>query len=115
MNAITQTEIDQQVFSLYDEYFHGRIERRELLKRAGALDALGFAISLLPDYARAQTNSFTDTRIKAQYLTYPSPRGNAASMRSYLVHPTGQGPFPAVLGVHEHRGLNPYIDHVPRR
>ena len=115
MTAITQTEIDQQVFSLYDEYCHGRIDRREFLKRAGALGALGFAISLLPDYARAQTISFTDTRIKAQYVTYPSPGGNAASMRGYLVHPTGQGPFPAVLVVHENRGLNPYIEDVARR
>ena len=115
MSAITQTQIDQQVFSLYDEYCHGRIDRREFLKRAGALGALGFAISLLPDYARAQTISFTDTRIKAQYVTYPSPGGNAASLRGYLVHPAGQGPFPAVLVVHENRGLNPYIEDVARR
>src|SRR5260221_14750569 len=100
MSAITQTQIDQQVFSLYDEYCHGRIERREVLKRAGALGALGFAISLLPDYARAQTISITDTRIKAQYLTYPSPGGNAASIRGYLVHPTRQGPFPSALVGH---------------
>ena len=115
MSAITQTEIDQQVFSLYDEYCHGRIDRREFLKRAGALGALGLAISLLPDYARAQTISFTDQRIKAQYLTYPSPGGNAANMRGYLVHPAGQGPFPTVLVVHENRGLNPYIEDVARR
>ena len=115
MSAITQTEIDQQVFSLYDEYCHGRIDRREFLKRAGALGALGLAISLLPDYARAQTISFTDQRIKAQYVTYPSPGGNAANMRGYLVHPAGQGPFPTVLVVHENRGLNPYIEDVARR
>jgi carboxymethylenebutenolidase len=115
MSVITQAEIDQQVFDLYDEYCHGRIDRREFLKRAGAMGALTFAISLLPDYARAQTISFTDTRIKAQYVTYPSPGGNAANMRGYLVHPTGNGPFPAVLVVHENRGLNPYIEDVARR
>src|SRR5256714_4187809 len=115
MNAITQVEIDQQVFDLYDEYCHGRIDRREFLKRAGALGALALAISLLPDYARAQTISFTDSRIKAQYVTYPSPGGNAANLRGYLVHPTGNGPFPAVLVVHENRGLNPYVEDVARR
>jgi len=115
MSAITQTEIDQQVFSLYDEYCHGRIDRREFLKRAGALGALGFAISLLPDYARAQTISFTDERIRAQYVSYPSPGGNAANLRGYLVQPKGQGPFPTVLVVHENRGLNPYIEDVARR
>jgi len=115
MTAITQIEIDQRVFDLYDEYCHGRIDRREFLKRAGALGALGFAVSLLPDYASAQTISFTDSRIKAHYVTYPSPGGNGATMRGYLVQPTGQGPFPAVLVVHENRGLNPYIEDVARR
>ena len=69
MTAITQAEIDQRVFDLYDEYCHGRIDRREFLKRAGAIGALGSAIALLPDDARAQTISFTDTRIKANYVT----------------------------------------------
>ena len=115
MSAMTQAEIDQQVFSLYDEYCHGRIERREFLKRAGALGALGFALSLLPDYARAQTIPVTDSRIKAQYVTYASPGGNSGTMRGYLVHPAGNGPFPAVLVIHENRGLNPYVEDVGRR
>src|SRR5689334_17484579 len=115
MTAITQPEIDQQVFDLYDEYCHGGIDRREFLKRAGALGALTFALSLLPDYARAQTISFTDTRIKAHYVTYPSPGGNADKIRGYLVQPAGNGPFPAVLVIHENRGLNPYIEDVARR
>src|SRR5438105_15695561 len=115
MNAITQHDIDQQVFTLYDEYCHGGIDRREFLKRASALGALTFALSLLPDYARAQTISFTDQRIKAQYVTYPSPGGNAANLRAYLVHPAGSGPFPSWLVIHENRGLNPYIEDVARR
>ena len=115
MTAITQPEIDQQVFDLYDEYCHGRIDRREFLKRAGAIGAVSFALSLLPDYARAQTISFTDSRIKAQYVTYPSPGGNADKIRGYLVHPAGNGPFPAVLVIHENRGLNPYVEDVARR
>jgi carboxymethylenebutenolidase len=115
MTTLTQTEIDAQVFTLYDEYCHGRIDRREFLRRAGALGALGFAISLLPNYARAQTISFTDSRIKAQYVAYPSPGGNADRIRGYLVQPAGNGPFPAVLVIHENRGLNPYIEDVARR
>src|SRR5580765_2572837 len=94
---VTQLEIDQQVFQLYDEYCHGGIDRREFLKRAGAMGALAFALSLLPDYARAQTISFTDSRIKASYVTYPSPGGNSGTIRGYLVQPAGSGPFPAVL------------------
>ena len=67
MTAITQPEIDQQVFDLYDEYCHGRIDRREFLKRVGTLGAgaLATAYGLMPNYARAQTISFTDSRIKA--------------------------------------------------
>ena len=63
----------------------------------------------------AQTISFTDTRIKAQYVSYPSPGGNSGQMRGYLVQPAGPGPFPAVLVIHENRGLNPYIEDVARR
>jgi carboxymethylenebutenolidase len=118
--AVTQREIDQRVFDLYDEYCHGRIDRREFLQRAGALtvggvSALGMAQALLPRYAQAQTVSFTDPRIKAQYVSYPSPGGNSGTMRGYLVRPAGQGPFPAVLVIHENRGLNPYIEDVARR
>ena len=117
MTAITQPEIDQQVFDLYDEYCHGCIDRREFMQRAGALGAaaLVMAQGLLPNYARAQTISFTDTRIKASYVTYASPGGNGEKMRGYLVQPAGSGPWPAVLVIHENRGLNPYIEDVARR
>ena len=120
MNApvpVTQLEIDQRVFDLYDEYCHGGIGRREFLKRAAVVCVGGLlmAQALLPRYAEAQTISFTDTRIKASYVNYPSPGGNSGTMRGYLVQPSGNGPFPAVLVIHENRGLNPYIEDVARR
>jgi carboxymethylenebutenolidase len=115
MNAITQLEIDQRVYDLYDEYCHGRIDRREFLKVAAAMGMLAAAQSLLPNYAAAQTISFTDSRIRAQYVTYPSPGGNGDRIRGYLVQPAGSGPWPAVLVIHENRGLNPYIEDVARR
>ena len=115
--AVTQLEIDQRVFDLYDEYCHGRIDRREFLLRASVVVAGGLVMAqaLLPRYAQAQTVSFTDARIKAQYVNYPSPGGNSGQMRGYLVQPAGPGPFPAVLVIHENRGLNPYIEDVARR
>ena len=73
------------------------------------------AQALLPRYAEAQTISFTDRRIKGTYVEYPSPGGNSGTMRGYLVQPTGDGPFPAVIIFHENRGLNPYIEDVARR
>ena len=110
-------QIDQRIFDLYDEYCHARIDRREFLLRAAALTAGGLAMAqaLLPRYAQARTISFTDARIKAQYVNYPSPGGNSGQMRGYLVQPTGKGPFPAVVVIHENRGLNPYIEDVARR
>jgi len=109
--------IDQRVYDLYDEYCHGRLDRREFLKRAALVTAGGLAMAqaLLPRYARAQTVSFTDPRIHARYVSYPSPGGNSGSMRGYLVQPAGEGPFAAVLVIHENRGLNPYIEDVARR
>jgi carboxymethylenebutenolidase len=117
MPDVTQDGIDQRVFDLYDEYCHGRIDRRAFLARAAAVAVGGLAMAqaLLPQYARAQTISFTDPRIKARYVGYPSPGGNSGQMRGYLVQPAGTGPFPAVLVIHENRGLNPYIEDVARR
>lgn len=113
-------KIDVKVINLYDQYCHGDIDRREFMRRAsvmtiGGVSALAMATSLLPRYAEAQTISFTDERIKANYVTYDSPGGNSGQMRGYLVQPVGEGPFPAVLVVHENRGLNPYVEDVARR
>jgi carboxymethylenebutenolidase len=110
-------QIEQGIYDLYDEYCHGGIDRREFLRRAAALTAGGLAMAqaLLPRYAAAQTVSFTDPRIHARYVGYPSPGGNSGTMRGYLVHPAGEGSFPAVLVIHENRGLNPYIEDVARR
>ncbi|HEX9328309.1 MAG TPA: dienelactone hydrolase family protein [Reyranella sp.] len=114
---VTQAWIDQRVFDLYDEYCHGRLDRRAFLTRAAAVTVGGLAMAqaLLPQYARAQTISFTDDRIKARYVTYSSPGGNSGQMRGYLVQPSGNGPFPTVLVIHENRGLNPYVEDVARR
>ena len=113
-------QIDQRIFDLYDEYCHGYIDRREFISRAAAItvggaSALWMAQALLPRYAEAQTISFTDERIKGLYVDYPSPGGSSGTMRGYLVQPTGEGPFPSVLVIHENRGLNPYVEDVARR
>ena len=117
---VDQKKIDKRVFDLYDEYCHGRIDRREFLARSaaitiGGVSALWMAQALLPRYAEAQTISFTDSRIKGTYVEYPSPGGTSGEMRGYLVQPTGEGPFGAVLVIHENRGLNPHIEDVARR
>jgi len=118
---MSKDKIDPRIYDLYDEYCHGTMERREFLRRAaaitvvGGISALAMAQALLPRYAKAQTISFTDKRIKARYVNYDSPGGNSGKMRGYLVQPAGPGPFPAILVVHENRGLNPHIEDVARR
>ena len=115
--VLTQADIDRRVFELYDEYCHGGMDRRTFLARAAAVTVGGLAMAqaLFPRYADAQTVSFTDPKIKARYVTYPSPGGTSGNMRGYLVQPAGAGPFPSVLVIHENRGLNPYIEDVARR
>ena len=113
-------QVEKRVYDLYDDYCHGRIERREFLSRASALtvggvSALALAQAMMPNYAAAETISFNDERITPRYVTYPSPGGTSGEMRGYLVQPSGAGPFPAVLVIHENRGLNPYIADVARR
>ena len=115
-----QDKVDPRVYDLFDDYTHDRISRRQFLSRSaaitvGGVSALAMAQALLPRYAEAQTVSFTDERIKARYVAYPSPGGSSGEMRGYLVQPAGAGPFPAVLVIHENRGLNPYIEDVARR
>lgn len=110
-------DIDPKVYELYDEYCHSTMPRRVFLERAAALAVGGtvMAQALLPRYAEAAEVSFTDPRIKALYVDYDSPGGTSGRIRGYLVQPTGAGPFPAVVVIHENRGLNPYIEDVARR
>ena len=120
MDHNNEIEIDQQIYDLYDEYCHTEMDRRTFLQRASAITIAGvsglvMAQALLPRYAEAQTISFTDKRIKANYVDYPSPDGTSGEMRGYLVTPTSEGPHPSVLVIHENRGLNPYIEDVARR
>ena len=111
--------IDPQIYALYDEYCHGAMDRREFLAKASALLVGGMAMAqaLFPRYAEAQTISFTDARMKANYVKYASPGGSSGEMRGYLAQPVSatQTKFPAVLVIHENRGLNPYIEDVARR
>jgi carboxymethylenebutenolidase len=112
--------IPQQAFDWYDEYAHGDIDRRTFMARLATLAGAGISLSLLtsaliPDYARAEQVSFNDPDILASYAGFTSPEGHGEG-RGYLVKPRQlAGKAPAVLVVHENRGLNPYIEDVARR
>lgn len=120
MTRLTAKDFDQKLLELYDFYAHGRITKREFLDRAGKYAVGGLtAVALLnmmkPNYALAQQVSFNDPEIVPEYITYPSPNGHG-DVRGYFVRPAeAAGKLPAVVVVHENRGLNPYIEDVARR
>ncbi|WP_313760079.1 YghX family hydrolase [Rhizobium sp.] len=120
MNRLTAKDFPQELLELYDYYAHGRITKREFLDRAskfavGGLTAAAILSSMSPNYALATQVEFTDPDIIAEYITYPSPKGNG-EVRGYLVRPAkAEGKVPGVVVVHENRGLNPYIEDVARR
>lgn len=120
MTRLTAKDFDQELLDLYDYYAHGMITKREFLDRAtkfavGGLTAAALLDLLSPNYALADQVSFTDPDIRPEYVTYDSPNGNG-SVRAYQVTPVAlEGMAPAVVVVHENRGLNPYIEDVARR
>ena len=120
MTRMTAKDFDQELLDLYDFYAHGKITKREFLDGAGKFAVGGVTAAALlgmlsPNYALAEQVSFNDPDIHADYIMYPSPNGTG-DVRGYLVRPSGaEGPLPAVLVIHENRGLNPYIEDVARR
>jgi len=114
------SDYPQELLDLFDRYVHGDLDRRGFLDSAkkfavGGVTATALWESLRPNYAWAQQVPKDDARIKTEYATVPSPRGND-TIRGYLVLPAhAAGKLPVVLVVHENRGLNPYIEDVARR
>lgn len=116
----SDTNVDRRVMRLFDGYVHGQINRRQFLQQAtkitaSATTAAALLASLSPDYSRAQQVDPDDAEISASYKKYASPQG-AGVMQGYFVRPAvTQHKLPAVVVVHENRGLNPYVEDVARR
>jgi carboxymethylenebutenolidase len=114
------SDFPQEVLALFDGYVHGFIQRRDFLEGAGKVlgggaAALAVLEALRPNYAWARQVATDDARIQQEYVTYPSPDGSG-TMRGYMAVPAGAAqPRPAVLVIHENRGLNPYVEDVVRR
>jgi carboxymethylenebutenolidase len=114
------SDFPQEVLDLFDGYVHGTMNRREFLDRAakyaiGGFTAAAMLESLSPNFAWAQQVAKDDARIRAEYLTYPSPQGSG-TMRGYWARSAKAGDkLPGVLVIHENRGLNPYTEDVARR
>jgi carboxymethylenebutenolidase len=119
MERKAATDYPQELLDLFHEYQHGDIDRRTFLDRAGKFAVGGLTVAaifegLRPNYAWAQQVTPDDKRIKVGSEVVPSPAGNG-SIKGYLARPAKGKKFPAVLVIHENRGLNPYIEDVTRR
>jgi carboxymethylenebutenolidase len=114
------SDFPQELLNLFDKYVHGGLSRREFIDGAqkfavGGVTATALFEMLKPNYAWAIQVPENDNRIKASDETVQSPQGNG-TIKGYLVRPSNaNGKLPAVLVVHENRGLNPYIKDVARR
>ena len=113
-------DFDQELLDLFDDYVHGRIVRRDFFGRAAKFAVAGLTVeslleSLSPNYSWAEQVPVDDERLATKTIEYASPKG-AGQMSGYLAYPAkAQGKLPAVVVVHENRGLNPYIADVVRR
>jgi carboxymethylenebutenolidase len=120
MERKTAADFDPQVLLLFDAYVHGALDRRGFLDKAAKYAVGGVTASMLleqlsPKFAEAQQVATSDPRIKAEHVEYASPQGSG-KMQGYLVRPAkAAGKLPAVLVVHENRGLNPHIEDIARR
>ncbi len=113
------SDFPQELLTLFDGYVHGQTSRRDFLQAAqkfavGGVTAAALLEALKPNYAWAVQVQPGDARITAGYTTVDSPQGSG-SIKGYLVRPSGATDVPAVLVVHENRGLNPYVEDVARR
>lgn len=120
MKRMKASDFDPRLLEIFDGYVHGRMTKREFLSRAAQYTAAGVTAAMVleqlaPNYALAQQVAPDDPAIETQWVEYDSPEGNGR-IRALMARPAGvSDPLPAVLVIHENRGLNPYIEDVARR
>jgi carboxymethylenebutenolidase len=120
MTTLSKETINQEVFDLYDDYAHNRIDRRQFLDKlstyaVGGITVAALSSFLMPDYKNKIQVKQDDPRLVSDYITYDSPTGGG-KIRGLLSRPkSATGKLPGVVVVHENRGLNPHTEDVARR
>ncbi len=120
MKKIRKEDISQEVFDLYDEYAHSRIDRRQFLDKlstyaVGGLTVTSLLSFIMPNYQDNLQIQPDDARLNTEYITYNSPKGGG-DIKAQLSRPANANKkLPGIVVVHENRGLNPYIADVGRR
>jgi len=120
MDNIKKEDIKQEVFDLYDDYAHNRVNRREFVQKLSAYAVGGLTVTalmgfLMPDYGGNIQVRADDPRIKSEYINYNSPKGGG-NIKALLSMPANTTKtLGGIVVVHENRGLNPHIEDVARR
>lgn len=120
MRKLTKKDIRQEVFDLYDDYAHNKIERREFVEKlslyaVGGITLTSLLSAMTPNYIDSILVPQNDPRLKSEFVNYDSPKGGGA-IKGLLSRPIkGKKKLPGIVVVHENRGLNPYIEDVGRR
>ncbi|WP_219225548.1 dienelactone hydrolase family protein [Pedobacter antarcticus] len=120
MSQINNKDISQEVFDLYDDYAHNRLDRRTFMQKlsiyaVGGLTVPALMSFLMPDYSGNVQIQPGDPRLKSDYINYPSPKGGG-TIKGLLSKPKdSKKKLGGIIVVHENRGLNPYIEDVGRR
>lgn len=120
MKKIKKEDIKQEVFDLYDDYAHNRVNRRMFLDKLSTYAVGGLTVGSLlsfisPDYVKKIQTKQDDPRLKSEYISYESPKGGG-TIKALLSRPAdAEGKLPGIVVVHENRGLNPHIEDVARR
>jgi len=120
MDTIKKEDIKQEVFDLYDDYAHNRVNRREFVQKLSAYAVGGLTVTalmsfLMPDYQGAIQIKADDPRIKSEYINYPSPKGGGTIKALLSMPADANKKLGGIVVVHENRGLNPHIEDVARR
>lgn len=120
MKPLKKEDIKQEVFDLYDDYAHNKIERRQFIEKlslyaVGSITVPALLSFIMPKYSGTQMIASDDKRLASHFITYTSPKGGG-DIRGLLSQPAkSKKPLPGIIVVHENRGLNPYIEDVGRR
>jgi carboxymethylenebutenolidase len=119
MKSLKKEDIEQEVFDLYDDYAHNKLQRREFIERLSLYAVGGITVAslmsfLMPNYKDTMLVPANDPRLDSNYINYESPKGGG-TIKGLLSKPVdAKGKLPGIVVVHENRGLNPYIEDTAR-
>ncbi|WP_339884731.1 dienelactone hydrolase family protein [Polaribacter vadi] len=117
---LKKEDISQEVFDLYDDYAHNKMDRKEFLQKlslyaVGAITLPALLSFISPNYIDSILVDANDPRLNSEFITYDSPKGGGEIKALLSIPKDAKKKLPGIIVVHENRGLNPYIEDVGRR